>query len=193
MNTTTNPRAVRLAYHRKTDHFHCCLVCEQLINGYCWVGDVNHLSDHHQDIALCDSCASAPIDFRAELDEKADKLFAAAAVARDLAANLLAPTPDEIREATVIPNLPFSGALVSKDAFDEWLGSRKTVAAAVDPNTCEHRLADDGESLYFRDGNTRGWVHETDVPPGKVAIVRDRLKPRPPAPYSERDPAPLPF
>jgi hypothetical protein len=195
--SNTNPRAVRLAYHHYNADRHRCFVCEKIDDSDFWLGDVSHLSDHHQNVAVCKSCVISPVDLRSELAEKADKLFASAMVARDLAATLLPPTPDEIRDATVIPALPFAANLVSKKEFDEWLVSRKVAGSTVNADTCEIHVAAETGALYVRGrdlgSDTRGWVHENDLSPEKLVIIRDRMKPRPPAPYSERDPAPVPF
>jgi hypothetical protein len=190
-----NPRAIRLAYCPNNDAELWCFVCAEPIHDDYWHGDVSHLADHDQHVAICSACMTAG-ELRSKLAAKADKLSEKLHVARELAANLIPPTADEIREATVVPDLPFSANRVSDEVFGEWLKSRKAAAVTVNANTCEiHQV--EPNSFYVRSRNmgsdTRGWIHENDLSPHDAAIVRERVKPRAPAPYSERDRAPVPF
>jgi hypothetical protein len=194
---TANPRTIRLAFdHNQEGIRSYCYCCEEKIDGGFWDAGIEYLSDQHRSVHFCESCVNyGPGFVDGLLAEKIDNLSERWSVGRKLKAHLALPTADEISEATIIPDLPFSARRVSEEVFERWQESRPVYAEYLNADTCEIRQ--EGDSFYVRSrrpgSDTRGWIHEIDLPDDKVETIRARMKPRPPAPYSERDPDIVPF
>jgi hypothetical protein len=146
-------------------------------------------------VKVCENCAAASKeDVIDRLTARAEPAYREYGTLESVASviELLLPSPDELREANVIRNFPFSGTVADSHEFAEWLGTRKAAAEAIDDIAkCDIRRTP--TRFYVRDENTRGWVAEEDLPPEKAARVRAILNPPAPTPYAERDVDDLPF
>jgi hypothetical protein len=92
--------------------------------------------------------------------------------------------------------MPWTSHVMTKEEFQEWIASREAAGREIIIETCElgrwaaydcdpyaggdttlnEEMRQVGTNRFVRSAESRGWVHEGDLPSQKIAAMYDRIE-----------------